>query len=104
MAMAAKYPITQGKIDFSKIVSFLANNPKTRDVLEAAVRFEEEKEADSASPVKYWEWHNVRAYSATLVKLVISGIIKVAYKSNSGTMYQLVDHEMVKRALKAITA
>jgi hypothetical protein len=50
-----------------------------------------------------WVWSDVQAYPASLVRLVVSGIVRVQYKSNSGTMYRLVDRQAVRLALKAAT-
>jgi hypothetical protein len=47
-----------------------------------------------------WEWHEVQAYPANLVKLVVHGVLKVTHKSNRSTMYLLVDRQAVKKALK----
>lgn len=60
----------------------------------------EEKNADKLNWLG-WEWYEVRAYPAQLVKLVIEGAIKVNFKSNSSTCYLIVDREIMKRALKA---
>lgn len=80
---------------------FLITNPKYVEILERAVAAEER--LDKGDPLRAglgWEWHDVQAYPASLVKLVVCGITRVAYKSNAGTMYRLVDHQAVKLALK----
>ena len=83
------------------VAEFLITNPKYREILERAVAAEERLEkGDPLRAALGWEWHDVQAYPANLVKLVVSGIARVAYKSNSGTMYLLVDRSAVKQALK----
>jgi hypothetical protein len=47
-----------------------------------------------------WEWHEVQAYPASLVKLVVAGILRVTHKSNRSTMHLLADRAAVKKALK----
>ncbi len=81
-----------------EIAKFLRENPKYRDILERAVQVEE---ANVKNPHWLgWEWHEVRAYPAQLVKLVIGGITNVNFKSNRATCYLLVDRQSVKQALK----
>jgi hypothetical protein len=83
-----------------EIDKFIKKQPKYRDVLQRAVEVEEQH---SATPDWLgWEWHDVRAYPAQLVKLVIEGVAKVNFKSNSSTCYLLVDRELTKRILKAV--
>lgn len=79
---------------------FLKANPKYREILQRAIEVERE---NSKNPHWLgWEWHEVRAYPAQLVKLVIEGVIKVNFKSNSSTNYLLVNPELTKQAVKAI--
>lgn len=80
-----------------QILKFLEGHPKHREILQRAVEVEE-KTGNRANWLG-WEWHEVRAYPAQLVKLVIEGAIRVNFKSNSSTCYLLVDREMTKRAL-----
>ena len=82
------------------VAEFLITNPKYAEILERAVAAEERLDKDPLRVNLGWEWHDVQAYPASLVKLVVSGIARVAYKSNSGTMYRLVDRQAVKLALK----
>jgi hypothetical protein len=83
-----------------ELAEFLKQNPKYVEILERAVTVEENLSNDRVRNGLGWEWHEVQAYPASLVKLVVSGIAKVAYKSNSGTMYLLGDRQAVKQALK----
>jgi hypothetical protein len=82
------------------VAEFLKGNPKYVEILERAVAVEEQLSTDRLRAGMGWEWHEVRAYPSSLVKLVVSGITKVVFKSNSGTMYLLVDRQAVKLALK----
>jgi hypothetical protein len=82
------------------IAEFLITNPKYYEILERAVAAEERLDKDPLRANLGWEWHDAQAYPASLVKLVVSGIIKVQYKSNSGTMYRIIDRQAVKQALK----
>ena len=82
-----------------EIVTFLQHHPKHSEILSRAVDVEE-KNANKPNWLG-WEWYEVRAYPAQLVKLVIEGAIKVNFKSNTSTCYLLVDREVTKRALKA---
>lgn len=46
-----------------------------------------------------WEWHEVKAYPARLMKLVVAGIIRINYKSNTATCYLLTDRAGTAAAL-----
>lgn len=83
----------------NEIVKFLRDNPKYRDVLQRAIEAEEKDIEDQH--YLGWEWYNVRAYPAQLVKLVIAGITNVNFKLNSSTCYLLVDRQATKEALKS---
>lgn len=54
------------------------------------------------SNVVMWEWHDVRASPQSIKKMILAGIVKVAYKTNKTTEYALVDRDVVKAALKQI--
>ena len=49
-----------------------------------------------------WEWHDVRAAPQSIKKMILAGIVKVAYKTNKTTEYVLVDRDVIKAALKQI--
>ena len=49
-----------------------------------------------------WEWYDVQAATQTIKKMILAGIVKVAYKTNKRTEYALVDRDVVKAALKQI--
>ncbi len=83
----------------NELAEYLRANPKAVPVLRAALETEE-SHAGEASYLG-WEWYEVRAYPATLVKLVVDGLIRVNFKSNSSTCYLLRDPEGVKRQLSA---
>ncbi len=76
------------------------SDPKYGSILRKAVEVEEQHDKDQYRAGHGWEWHEVQAYPASLVKLVVGGVLRITYKSNSGTMYLLVDRQAVKRALK----
>jgi hypothetical protein len=80
------------------IVGFLNDNPKYRGILRRAIEAEEKNAQNQAYLGR--EWHNVRAYPAQLVKLVIAGITNVNFKANSAACYLLVDRKATKQALK----
>lgn len=68
-----------------------------RPILEQAIRAQEENQGNP----NYlgWEWYEVQAYPATLMKLVVGGVIRVNYRSNRSTCYLLVDASKIKREL-----
>ena len=82
-----------------EIVKFVEHHPKHGKILSRAIEVEE-KNANKPNWLG-WEWYEVRAYPAQLVKLVIEGAIKVNFKSNASTCYLLVDLGTTRRALKA---
>ena len=49
-----------------------------------------------------WEWHDVRAAPQSIKKMILAGIVKVAYKTNKRTECALVDRDVVEAALKQI--
>lgn len=75
-------------------------DPKYAAILRKAVEVEERLDKDQYRAGHGWEWHEVQAYPASLVKLVVAGVLRVTFKSNRSTMYLLVDRQTVKRALK----
>jgi hypothetical protein len=81
----------------AEIETYLSEHPKAVSLIQAAVQEEEDRTGDP----NYlgWEWHDVRAYPATLMKLVIDGLIRVNFKSNSSTCYLLTDHAATKEAI-----
>ena len=81
-----------------EIIDFLKGNPKYYEILQRAMEAEEKNVQNQH--YLGWEWYDVRAYPAQLVKLVIAGISNVNFKSNSSTNYLLVDREATKQALK----
>lgn len=83
-------------MNVDELKPFLEENSKTREILRLAVEVEEK---DPHKQQWGWEWHDVRAHPASLMKLVVAGIIRVASKSNRYTMYLLVDRPMLKKAL-----
>ena len=82
-----------------KIRMFLAENPKFVEILKRALEHEE----NHAKDAHYlgWEWSDVRAYPAELMKLVREGIVNIKYKSRRYTNYVLADRETVKKCLES---
>ena len=79
-------------------VKQLLMNPEVREILKNAVEIEEEKESKGYNPT--WEAWEVGINNPSLIRqLKKLGVIRVAYKSNRRTKYQLVDREMIKRML-----
>lgn len=84
-------------MDENKLKTFLVENPKFKEILERAVQHEEENSKNEH--YLGWEWHDVRAYPAELMKLVREGIISIRFKSRKYTHYLLVDRELVKKVI-----
>ncbi len=80
-----------------EIAVYLREHPKAVPVVKAAIQ--EEEANGGASHYLGWEWYQVRAYPATLMKLVIDGLIKVSFKSNSSTCYKLADRPAMKQVI-----
>ena len=83
-----------------KIRKFLEENPKFVEILKRAVEHEEKHAKDEY--YLGWEWSDVRAYPAELMKLVRAGIVNIKYKSRRYTNYVLADREAVKKCLESI--
>jgi len=81
-----------------RVREFLAENPKFAEILRRAVEHEE----NHANDPHYlgWEWSDVRAYPAELMKLVREGIVDIKYRSRRYTLYVLANREAVKRCLE----
>lgn len=81
----------------SEIGAYLREHPKALAVVRSAVQ---EEDIHAGEPHYLgWEWYQVRAYPASLMKLVIDGVIRVNFKSNSSTCYLLVDPAAVKEVV-----
>lgn len=76
---------------------YLRNNPKSRPTLAAALEHEDGHRSEAT--YYGWEWFDVRAYPASLMKLVVDGLISVTLKTNSTTAYRLSDIDAVRAAL-----
>jgi hypothetical protein len=86
-----------GSLDEEKVLKFLMENPKYIEILKRAV---EHEEAHSKDPYYLgWEWSDVRAYPAEIMRLIREGIVTIRYKSRRYTNYLLTDREVVKRCL-----
>ena len=83
-----------------EIAEFLREHPKYVEVLKLAVEHEE----GHANDEHYlgWDWSDVRAYPATINKLIVKGIVRKSYDSANFTNYKLVDLEATKKALSIL--
>jgi hypothetical protein len=90
---------TETVTDVEDLAKFLSD-PKYAAILKKAVEVEELNDKNEYRRGHGWEWHEVQAYPASLVKLVVGGVLRVTFKSNRSTMYLLTDRQAVKRALK----
>jgi hypothetical protein len=79
------------------IRDYITSHPNAVAVLSAAIG--EETAHAGESTYLGWTWYDVRAYPATLMRLVVDGIIRVNFKSNSQTCYLLTDREGARAAL-----
>ena len=83
-----------------ELIELLIEDQEYHNILQRAVEHEEK---NSANPHYLgWEWSDVRAYPAKLVKLVVKGFAKINFKSNKSTCYLLTDRTATKNALKQI--
>jgi hypothetical protein len=80
----------------TEVVAFLQENPKYRPIVERALEVEEGNKNPSWLG---WKWHDVRAYPAQIVRLVVEGLAKVNFDSNSSTNYLLVNRDVIKKSL-----
>ena len=46
-----------------------------------------------------WEWHDVNAMPAYLMRLAHAGVVSIVFRSNKHTVYRLTDPELVRKAL-----
>ncbi len=83
-----------------EIAEFLREHPKYVEVLKLAVEHEERHANDEH--YLGWDWSDVRAYPATINKLIIKGIVRKSYNSANFTNYKLVDLEAAKKALSIL--
>jgi len=82
----------------NEILNYLMEHPEYAEVLKLAVQHE----LENADKQHYlgWEWSDVRAYPATIRKLIVDGLVRVSYNSRSFTNYKLVNLEATKQALE----
>lgn len=66
------------------------------DILRLAVEHEEK---NAGNYYLGWSWSDVRAFPATINKLVVDGLVKVTYNSANFTNYKLASLEATKGAL-----
>lgn len=49
-----------------------------------------------------WEWHEVAAHPVFLNNMVVRGLVKITYKSNSSTHYMLTDRNEIRNMLQEL--
>ena len=81
-----------------KLFRLLSANPEVRHVVARALEVEEEGRAKNEYYLG-WEWHEIPVPAQKLRVLVEEGIIKVAYRSRSATMYLVENQELAREAL-----
>jgi len=87
-------------VDEARLRMFIAENPKFLGILRRALE-EGEKHINDPNYLG-WEWSDVKAYPAELMKLVREGIAEISYKSRRYTNYRLSNREAVKKVLESI--
>jgi len=85
-------------LDKEDVLEYLNKNPGYARILRHAVE-QEERHADQEHYLG-WEWHHVKAYAATINKLVVDGLVEISYTSSNFTNYRLVNLEATKQALE----
>ena len=84
----------------SEAILIALERPGTADILRRALA-----QHDEHGHEQYWsgfEWHDVRAYPATLKRLVHDVVIDVAYNSHKFTNYRLHNVEATREALERV--
>lgn len=89
-------------MDKFEILGYLNEHPEYENILRLAVEHEE-KNADNPHYLG-WDWAEVRAYAATINKLIVDGLVKKTYDSANFTNYKLVGLEATKEALRDFEA
>ena len=85
------------KNEVEEIRRFIEENPEFKEILERAV--EHERMGDEKEYYLGWQWSDVRAHPAKLMKCVTSGVCKINYKSRRYTHYKLINRKAVEEAL-----
>lgn len=85
-------------MDEHEILNYLLKHPEYVDILNRAIEVEE-AHANEQHWLG-WEWHHVRGHTGIINKLVVDGLVEVAYSSRSGTNYRLVSLQDTKEAIK----
>jgi Holliday junction DNA helicase RuvB len=89
-------------MDKFEVLEYLNEHPEYVNILRLAVEHEEE----NAGNPHYlgWDWSAVRAYTATINRLIVDGLVKKTYDSANFTNYRLVDPKATKEALRDFEA
>jgi hypothetical protein len=83
-----------------RIYRLLQEHPEYREILERALAIEDNPPNEFVKNYG-WEWSDVKAHPAKLIKLVTEGVLDIKYKSRRYTHYKLTDKEAVRKALKS---
>lgn len=89
-------------IDFNLLSAIASINNDTNQTYQFETKQHDGKIGLYRSDSIMWEWHDIQGAPQSINKMVISGIIKVAYKTNKRTEYAIVDRECAKSALEQI--
>ena len=84
-----------------KLFRLLSANPEVSHVVARALEVEEEGRAKNQYYLG-WEWHEIPVPAQKLRVLVEEGIIKVAYRSRSATMYLVENRELAREVLTQV--
>jgi len=82
----------------NEVVDLLKTKPELYELLDSAVKIEEENELSYTW--KGFEWYELPAQPQTLKMLVLQKILRVSHKTQSRTHYRLADREAVEEALR----
>ena len=88
-----------------RVFRALAENPTWADVLEEALRVEDEKTRWYAQQgygeFPGWEWWMVREQQTTLYRMVSAKLLDINLKTRSATHFKISNPEVVRQALEA---
>jgi Holliday junction DNA helicase RuvB len=85
-------------VDKFDILEYVNEHPEYVNILKLAVEVEE-AHAEEEHWLG-WDWSEVRAFPATINRLIVDGLVKKTYDSANFTNYKLVDLEATKEALR----
>jgi len=83
-----------------KVCRLIRERPDYREVFERAIAIEDKPPNDFTKDYG-WEWSDVKAHPAKLIKLVTEDLLDIKYKSRRYTHYKLKDKEAIRKALES---